>query len=1182
MSKSTKCLVTFLSLIILIVSQLSPIKAQANRNFPKILINSPSNNAITFEINVPIEEMVVELIQSQNQNFSNLYLPGFSTLSQAGAPQLPYLTEILGVPFDSEIHVSVIPGNKITKRLEAPVLPAISENVEWDLKSQLSGLWGEPIITNSVEADPAIYQNNAIFPGELGKITNDAVLRSQRLVSIALYPIQYDPLSNELVMYDRLMVTVEISGVTSNKQGAVSEEAPVFERFFHDNLLNYEQAKIWRENHPADSANISTTAQTPWAPPDPGWRIKVRETGFYKLTFPELLAAGVPIDTININTLKIIHLGEEIAIKVIPGEAVVFYGESIDSKYTSDNVYWLTYGGEAGLRMETTDGSPTAADVPESFSSMEHIEEDRFYRSMVAGDDDLDRYLWNYIYRNDNTDPPTNIKFNYNIDLQDRLAGNLTLKIQLIGYLQEFSINPDHRAAISINGTQVSEVSWEGFSNILMEVEVPSNLLVLGNNALEITALHTGHTEDLFFVDWLEVEYEKKFASESDILQFSYTISGEWNFVITEFMNAAIDIFDISDRNSPQWIDDALITDNDGLFSAEFSDNLSGPKRYFAVDGIGYLTVDAIEADNPSTLALESDGADYLMISHSNFLTAAARLQAQKTTQGLNTVLIDVQDIYDEFGYGITDVYAIRSFIAYAYEHSASSYVLLIGDGHFDPKNNEGYGRKSYIPPFLAKIDPKIGETAADNRYAAVAGNDTLPDLMLGRLSVNTTAEAQSIISKIITYETNPPEGDWKRQILAVTDNRDTAHFPLISESLLQDYFPSEPFEATKVYWLWTHTVLSEARADIQNALNQGRFLVNYIGHAGYSLWADEGLFTTTDIANLQPQDKLPVILAMTCLEGYFISPYLYASGWEAMGEVITRTEGKGAVASWSPTGWGSVYGHDALDRGFFKAVYQDGANVLSSAINSGILNLWATGNNLDLLDTFLLFGDPALQMSLSLTAVKDNYSVDEDETLSVTADQGVLVNDIYPDNDPLTVILVDDVAKGTLVLNEDGSFVYTPDPNYYGPDSYSYKVSNGVIDSNTVLVQIDVNPVNDPPVAVDQVVSTLIDTPVEIELTAIDDESGGSSNLQAFISGSHALDKKIEAELVFELMTQTTHGTLSGDVPFLVYTPDPSFEGMDQFTFRVNDGQFDSNIATVTINVNQQVSVYLPLISKP
>jgi hypothetical protein len=78
---------------------------------------------------------------------------------------------------------------------------------------------------------------------------------------------------------------------------------------------------------------------------------------------------------------------------------------------------------------------------------------------------------------------------------------------------------------------------------------------------------------------------------------------------------------------------------------------------------------------------------------------------------------------------------------------------------------------------------------------------------------------------------------------------------------------------------------------------------------------------------------------------------------------VVTRAEGKGAVASWSPTGLGVVSGHDCLDRGFFQALFQDGLLTLGQATTAGKLNLLASGSNLDLLDTYLLFGDPALHI---------------------------------------------------------------------------------------------------------------------------------------------------------------------------------------------------------------------------
>jgi len=124
-----------------------------------------------------------------------------------------------------------------------------------------------------------------------------------------------------------------------------------------------------------------------------------------------------------------------------------------------------------------------------------------------------------------------------------------------------------------------------------------------------------------------------------------------------------------------------------------------------------------------------------------------------RASQGLRVQVVDVQDIYDEFSGGVFNPEAIRSFIAYAYSNwvrPASSFVLLVGDGNFDFKNNYGWNDTNYIPPYLAEVDPWIGQTATDNRYVSVSGRDILPDLYIGRFPVRTQVEAQTMVEKTI------------------------------------------------------------------------------------------------------------------------------------------------------------------------------------------------------------------------------------------------------------------------------------------------------------------------------------------------------------------------------------------------------------------------------------------------
>jgi len=137
--------------------------------------------------------------------------------------------------------------------------------------------------------------------------------------------------------------------------------------------------------------------------------------------------------------------------------------------------------------------------------------------------------------------------------------------------------------------------------------------------------------------------------------------------------------------------------------------------------------------------------------------------------------------------------------------------------------------------------------------------------------------------------------------------------------------------------------------------------IVNYIGHAGPTLWAYPSFFLVSDLPNLNNGDKLPIMLPMTCYDGYFHYPY---PNLDSMGERIVSIDGRGAVASWSPTGLGVTAAHDYLNQGFLDALFKDGARIVGEATMAGKLKLWATAGDHDLLDTYVLFGDPALHVN--------------------------------------------------------------------------------------------------------------------------------------------------------------------------------------------------------------------------
>lgn len=179
-----------------------------------------------------------------------------------------------------------------------------------------------------------------------------------------------------------------------------------------------------------------------------------------------------------------------------------------------------------------------------------------------------------------------------------------------------------------------------------------------------------------------------------------------------------------------------------------------------------------------------------------------------------------------------------------------------------------------------------------------------------------------------------------------------------------------------------------------------------------------------------------------------------------------------------------------------------------------------------------------------------DHYATDEGAELIVPT-PGVLGND--NEKDPLDRIIADlkdEPAHGTVNLKEDGSFTYIPNAGYLGEDSFTYNmlgippemIMSQYADEATVYIMV-----NTKPIASSQDLTTDEDTALPITLTG---------------------DYLTPGPEIWTVKTQSAHGTLSGTEPNLVYTPEADWFGTDSFTFSVNDGIYDSNIATITIEV--------------
>jgi hypothetical protein len=254
----------------------------------------------------------------------------------------------------------------------------------------------------------------------------------------------------------------------------------------------------------------------------------------------------------------------------------------------------------------------------------------------------------------------------------------------------------------------------------------------------------------------------------------------------------AIEVYDVSDPWAVVQLEDFARDDAQGAYTLRFWDAAGPQSAYWALTGDKRLSPLSVVQDNNSNLRSAANGADYIAIAPRALFAGAQALVDYRAAAGLRTMLVDLQDVYDEFSYGVPTPYAVRDFLSYAYRNWAGappSYVVLVGNGHFDYKDKLGTGAPNHVPPRLAFIEAWNTEEAIDDWYACVSGTDDMPDMMLGRLPVNSAAELDVVVSKIIAYESGTPSG-WNETVLFVADNPDSHAFHYHSDQSLAEVPP--------------------------------------------------------------------------------------------------------------------------------------------------------------------------------------------------------------------------------------------------------------------------------------------------------------------------------------------------------------------------------------------------------
>ncbi|MEJ2616670.1 MAG: C25 family cysteine peptidase, partial [Ignavibacteriaceae bacterium] len=395
--------------------------------------------------------------------------------------------------------------------------------------------------------------------------------------------------------------------------------------------------------------------------------------------------------------------------------------------------------------------------------------------------------------------------------------------------------------------------------------------------------------------------------------------------------------------------------------------------EYFCVSKDYFLSPDSIIKDTPSNLRNSENSADYLIITHPDFLEAANKLAAYRSRHlegytNPRVKVVNVLNIYDEFSNGLLNPYAIKDFFKYTFDNwsgTPPAYVVLMGDMSYEYRHLLSSSRKDYIPSIPYQQE-RYGQAVADNNFVAVSGNDVFPDAAIGRLSCETLDEANILVDKIINYPADNGK-QWKQNVLLIgggNDASDENFFNFNGEELYlqNEFIKPQGYTTSKVFRYPVNDEQLPFKGEgpeIRQKIDSGCVIANYYGHGGGYQW--DLVFLNDDIYQLENGGRLPMIFSVTCYTAHF-------DNQDVFGEQFNKVPGKGAIGFWGHTGitfwdYGLAINDEVFHQIFTNRKYVVGDAILDA--KSSFLFDISDPYTRDHIALLTLLGDPALELAL-------------------------------------------------------------------------------------------------------------------------------------------------------------------------------------------------------------------------
>ncbi|MCX6251408.1 MAG: type IX secretion system sortase PorU [Bacteroidetes bacterium] len=735
------------------------------------------------------------------------------------------------------------------------------------------------------------------------------------------------------------------------------------------------------------------------------YKIAITQTGIHKITYDDFVAMGFNLTLTGDSTIRIFGNGggmlpeanngrrnddlREIPVQVVDqgdgkldqGDYVLFYGEAPDTwtydyktthtfshnrnLYADSTFYYINADQVTGKRVALQAPPDT---LPNIFSKSfdEHVFHDLDQRNLIKSGK-----IW-YGEAFDNSVKSYDFSFDFPyIDPLShlRVVTNVAARASVVSKF------------ILSNNTRLSDTIYVDYTdpqNLQSYAQTKQKVTTLSNPASSINLNLTYDlpvSNALGWLNFIELTCRRNIHWNSPQMQFRDATTIE-HYNTTEFsMSDAgtnVTIWNVTDpgnivKLSGTMINDTLkfIIKTDTLVEFAAFDGSS----FFPVHLSGNIDNQNLHGLTPSTLVI---------VTNPLFTFQANRLADFHRGKGKISVdVVTTTQVYNEFSSGIKDLTAIRDLMKMLYDRgypdNSPKYLLLFGDGSYDPKNRIP-GNNNMVPTYESLESLNIVQSYVTEDYFGIMGdNEGLYsngsiEIGIGRFPVSDTAQAKAVVDKIIHYSSRSDTilSDWRNTMTFVADDENSNLHMQQAEQLTEIVLSKYPaFNVRKIYLDAYPLVKTPAgerfpqvNGEIDKAVADGSLIINYTGHGGEDGWSGEKVLTVGDIESWTNKDKLPVFITATCEFSRFDNPERFSAG-----EMVIDHPDGGAIALYSTTRQAMATSNFKLDTSFFNHLLPpDGQPLLTMG---DLLRISKNNNENNYnIRNFVLLGDPAQEIA--------------------------------------------------------------------------------------------------------------------------------------------------------------------------------------------------------------------------